>query len=54
VPHPGTLPEPELRPAAIEEILRYVPIAWAGLERVALSDVDLGGVTVPAGSTVIR
>jgi cytochrome P450 len=30
-----------------------VPIGWAGLERVALSDVELGGVTVPAGSTVI-
>jgi cytochrome P450 len=45
--------KPELLPGAIEEILRYVPISWAGLERVALSDVELSGVVVPAGSTVI-
>jgi cytochrome P450 len=45
--------KPELVPGAVEEILRYVPITWAGLERVALADVDLSGVTVPAGATVI-
>jgi cytochrome P450 len=45
--------KPELLPRAIEEILRYVPISWAGLERIALADVELSGVTVPAGATVI-
>jgi cytochrome P450 len=45
--------KPELLPGAVEELLRYVPITRAGLERVALADVDLSGVTVPAGSTVI-
>ncbi|WP_197087849.1 cytochrome P450 [Micromonospora sp. HK10] len=44
---------PELIPQAVEEILRYVRISQAGLERVAVRDVELGGVTVPAGSTVI-
>jgi cytochrome P450 len=45
--------KPELLPGAVEELLRYVPIVWATLERVALADVDLSGVTVPAGATVI-
>jgi cytochrome P450 len=45
--------KPELLPRGIEETLRYVPISWAGLERLALTDVDLSGVTVPAGATVI-
>jgi cytochrome P450 len=44
---------PELIPDAVEELLRYVPIAKAGLERVATEDVSLSGVHVPAGSTVI-
>lgn len=44
---------PELVPDAVEELLRYVPIAKAGLERVATRDVELSGVHVPAGSTVI-
>jgi cytochrome P450 len=45
--------KPELLPGAVEEILRYVPIIWAGLERVALREVELSGVTVPAGATVV-
>ena len=44
---------PDLIPNAVEELLRYVRIAKAVLERVATEDVDLGGVSVPAGSTVI-
>src|SRR6266508_1208971 len=40
-------------PYAVEEMLRYVRIAKAILERVATEDVELSGVTVRAGSTVI-
>jgi cytochrome P450 len=43
----------ELIPDAVEELLRYVRITKAILERVAIQDVELSGVTVPAGSTVI-
>jgi len=45
--------KPELIPDAVEELLRYVRIAKVSLERVATEDVELSGVTVPAGSTVI-
>jgi cytochrome P450 len=45
--------KPELIPGAVEEILRYVPIAKASMERYVTSDVSLSGVDVPAGSTVI-
>lgn len=44
---------PELLPGAVEELLRYTPIAKTGLERVATTDVELSGVRVPAGSTVL-
>jgi cytochrome P450 len=44
---------PELIPGAVDELLRHVPISWAALERVTLEDVQLSGVDVPAGSTVI-
>ena len=45
--------KPELIPDAVEEVLRYVRITKAILERVATQDVELSGVTVPAGATVI-
>jgi cytochrome P450 len=45
--------KPELLPGAIEEILRYIPVTLASLERVALADVELSGFTVPAGATVV-
>jgi cytochrome P450 len=46
--------EPELIPAGIEEILRYNPYNSLGaLPRVALADVELGGVTIRAGDTVL-
>ena len=45
---------PELPPAAVEELLRYVPLgADTGMPRVATADVELGGVTVRAGETVL-
>jgi cytochrome P450 len=45
--------DPGLIPGAVEELLRYVRIAKAVLERVATQDVDLSGTPIPAGSTVI-
>jgi cytochrome P450 len=45
--------KPELIPNAVEEILRYVPIAKASLERYATKDTTLSGVPIPAGSTLI-
>jgi cytochrome P450 len=55
--HPAQLAmlrdRPELIPNATEEILRYVPIAKASLERVATCDVELSGTTIPAGQVVI-
>jgi nocardicin N-oxygenase len=44
---------PDLLPDAIEELLRYVPIIVASPSRIAMSDVDLGGITIPAGDTVL-
>lgn len=45
--------KPELIPTAVEEILRYVPIAKASMERVTTEDVTLSDVRIPAGTTVI-
>ncbi|SDZ29377.1 Cytochrome P450 [Amycolatopsis xylanica] len=42
-----------LLPGALEELLRYVPVFCSAKERVALEDVELSGVHIPAGSTVI-
>lgn len=45
---------PELIPAAVEELLRFVPL-WvsAGPSRVATEDVEIGGVTIRAGEAVV-
>ena len=45
--------KPELIPSAVEELLRYVPLAWCTSERLALEDVELSGVRIPAGATVV-
>jgi cytochrome P450 len=45
--------DPSRIPGAVEELLRYVPIAWSALERITLEDVELGGVRIPANSTVV-
>lgn len=40
-------------PSAVEELLRYTPIgAAAAFVRIALEDVELGGVTIQAGDAV--
>jgi cytochrome P450 len=45
--------DPELAPQAVEECLRYLPISTGtGIPRVALADVELGGVLIRAGDTV--
>ncbi|ANY05813.1 cytochrome P450 [Pseudonocardia sp. HH130630-07] len=54
--HPDQLADlradPELMPGAVEELLRYLSIADL-FYRYTTEDVDLGGETIPAGSTVV-
>jgi cytochrome P450 len=46
--------DPALIPAAVEELLRFVPLgAGAGFPRYAKEDVEVGGVVVRAGEPVI-
>jgi cytochrome P450 len=58
--HPAELArlrgDPGLIPPAVEELLRYVIISGSGfvpLARVTREEVRLGGVTIPAGETVL-
>jgi cytochrome P450 len=45
--------EPDVVPRAVEELLRYIPFRQGvGIPRVALEDVELGGVTIKAGDAV--
>ncbi|WP_330284336.1 cytochrome P450 [Streptomyces sp. NBC_00588] len=45
--------EPEIRPRAIDEMLRYIPHRNAvGLSRIALEDVEIKGVRIRAGDPV--
>ncbi len=43
---------PELAPQAVDELIRHTPIVVAAL-RVAIEDVELGGVLIPAGTCVV-
>jgi cytochrome P450 len=43
---------PKLAAGAVEETMRHSPIAWGTL-RVALEDVELSGVMIPAGTLVV-
>ncbi|MBE1491317.1 cytochrome P450 family protein [Plantactinospora soyae] len=43
----------EPSPAAIEELLRYEPPGTVALRRFPLTDLSIGGVTIPAGATVL-
>ncbi|MBO8191124.1 cytochrome P450 [Streptomyces oryzae] len=46
--------DPERVPAAVEELLRYVPsLVTGGFTRVAKEDVELGGTLVRKGETVV-
>jgi cytochrome P450 len=44
--------KPELAANAVEETMRHSPIAWGTL-RIALEDVELAGVIIPAGTLVV-
>ncbi|WP_419992779.1 cytochrome P450 [Streptomyces boninensis] len=44
---------PDLLDQAVEEVLRFVPLAEGGLARAATADTDLGGVRIRAGEAVI-
>jgi cytochrome P450 len=44
---------PELIPGAVEELVRYVRIGVLPLARVTTKEVELGGVTIPAGDVVL-
>lgn len=54
--HPAQLAElraePELMPAAVEELMRFLSIA-DGMLRVATEDIEIGGVTVRADDGVV-
>ncbi|MEV0928336.1 cytochrome P450 [Streptomyces spongiicola] len=44
--------EPEIAPRLIEELLRFEPPVQMIPRRGALADIEIGDVTIPAGSTV--
>ena len=44
--------EPELAMKAVEEVMRYSPVAF-GVMRIATEDVELEGVIIPAGTFVM-
>jgi cytochrome P450 len=54
--HPGQMAllrgRPDRGKAAVEELLRFEPPAQLTIPRVAAEDVELGGVTIPAGELV--
>jgi cytochrome P450 len=54
--HPGQLAElradPELLPGAVEELMRYLSITDT-FYRYATDDIEIGGETIPEGSTVV-
>ncbi|WP_308191041.1 cytochrome P450 [Pseudonocardia terrae] len=45
--------DPSVTDDAVEELLRYLSIIHLGPSRVATSDVELGGVTIKTGETVL-
>lgn len=55
--HPDQLAEvrrdPALWPRAIEEVLRYMSPGTMTMPRMAVEDVEVGGVTVPKGEAVV-
>jgi cytochrome P450 len=55
--HPGQLKllrdDPRLLPSAIEEFLRYDGPVSPGIARFATEDIEIDGVTIPRGATVL-
>ena len=54
--HPGALKrvgsEPGFAVLAVEEVLRYEPVLHFLPNRLALDDIDVAGVTIPAGAPI--
>ncbi|MFB9051257.1 cytochrome P450 [Sphingobium indicum] len=55
--HPDQLAQlqadPALIPDAIEELLRYLTVVHLIILRIATEDIEIGGVTIPAGEGII-
>ena len=55
--HPAELArlreDPALADRAVEELLRHLSIIHAGPTRTATEDIEVGGVVIPAGATVM-
>ncbi|GGU82408.1 cytochrome P450 [Streptomyces albospinus] len=45
--------DPKVVASAVEELLRYLSIVHSGRRRVALEDIEVGGVTIRAGEGVV-
>ncbi|MGV4989005.1 cytochrome P450 [Streptomyces sp. NRAIS4] len=45
--------DPKVVASAVEELLRYLTIVHTGRRRVALEDIEVGGVTIRAGEGVV-
>jgi cytochrome P450 len=45
--------DPKTVASAVEELLRYLSIVHSGRRRVALEDIEVGGVTIRAGEGVV-
>ncbi|MFF3145875.1 cytochrome P450 [Streptomyces sp. NPDC057927] len=45
--------DPKVVASAVEELLRYLNIVHSGRRRVALEDIEIGGVTIRAGEGVV-
>jgi cytochrome P450 len=45
--------DPDVVPAAVEELLRYLSIVDAGPQRIAAEDIEIGGVVVKAGDGIV-
>jgi len=45
--------DPELAVPAVEELVRYLTIGDTAVPRVALEDIEIAGVTIPAGDGIL-
>ncbi|WP_181775787.1 cytochrome P450 family protein [Amycolatopsis pittospori] len=49
----AVLADPALLPSTVDELLRFEPPGPLAIRRFPLEDVEIGGVTIPAGDTVM-
>ncbi|MDG9706405.1 cytochrome P450 [Streptomyces sp. DH37] len=45
--------DPSLVPTALEEVIRFLTIGDAAIARVAMEDIEIGGVTIPKGDGIL-